>query len=142
MSLRVVFDTNVIVSGLLNKKSVPRFAFRLAKAKGTILQSEPTLEELATVLKRKKFDRYFSKDDRISFLLDLLKFVEYLEPTVTITACRDEKDNKFLELAVSGEATHIVTGDDDLLTLHPFQGIDILTPAAFLELNISDDEEN
>jgi hypothetical protein len=60
------------------------------------------------------------------------------EPTVTITACRDEKDNKFLELAVSAEATHI---DDDLLTLHPFQGIAIITPAAFLELNLSDEED-
>lgn len=51
-----------------------------------------------------------------------------------ITACRDPKDDKFLELAVSGRATHIISGDTDLLTLNPFRGIAILPPRAFLEL--------
>jgi uncharacterized protein len=49
-----------------------------------------------------------------------------------ITVCRDPKDDKFLELAVSGQANHIVSGDDDLLVLHPFRGVAIVTPAAFL----------
>jgi len=49
-----------------------------------------------------------------------------------ITACRDAKDDKFLELAVSGKASHIVSGDADLLVLHPFRSIAILTPQAFL----------
>jgi len=47
-------------------------------------------------------------------------------------ACRDPKDNKFLELAVAGEATHIVTGDSDLLVLNPFRDIAVLTPSEFL----------
>ena len=42
--------------------------------------------------------------------------------------CRDPKDDKFLELALNGKATHIVSGDEDLLVLHPFRGIPILTP--------------
>jgi predicted nucleic acid-binding protein len=49
-----------------------------------------------------------------------------------VTDCRDPKDNKFLELALSGKATHIVSGDEDLLVLHPFRGILILMPQAFL----------
>lgn len=49
-----------------------------------------------------------------------------------ITACRDPRDNKLLELAVSGSASDIVTGDADLLVLHPFRGIDILAVSAFL----------
>jgi predicted nucleic acid-binding protein len=52
--------------------------------------------------------------------------------TEVVTDCRDPKDNKFLELAVSGRATHIVTGDPDLLTLHPFRGVAIMTAQAFL----------
>ena len=49
--------------------------------------------------------------------------------------CRDPKDDQILELAVSGNADCIVTGDDDLLTLNPFRGIAIITPADFLRVS-------
>jgi predicted nucleic acid-binding protein len=49
-------------------------------------------------------------------------------------ACRDPKDDKFLSLAVCGRATHLVTGDADLLALNPFEGIRIVTPRQFLEI--------
>jgi len=52
--------------------------------------------------------------------------------TERIVACRDPTDDKFLELAVSGNADLILSGDKDLLTLHPFRGIPIVTPAAFV----------
>jgi len=51
-----------------------------------------------------------------------------------INACRDPKDNKFLELAVAAGASCIVSGDQDLLTLHLFDNIPILSPADFLKL--------
>jgi predicted nucleic acid-binding protein len=56
-----------------------------------------------------------------------------IEITEAIHACRDPKDNMILELAVSGQANTIVSGDNDLLTLNPFRGIPILSPTAFLE---------
>jgi predicted nucleic acid-binding protein len=49
-----------------------------------------------------------------------------------IVECRDTTDDKFLELAVSGQASHIVSGDADLLVLHPFRGVAVLRPAEFL----------
>ena len=52
--------------------------------------------------------------------------------TESVGACRDPKDDKFLELAVSGRADYLVTGDLDLLVLDPFRGVRILTPADFL----------
>jgi len=52
--------------------------------------------------------------------------------TEVLLECRDPKDNKFLELAVSGGATHLISGDNDLLVLHPFRGIQIMTPQMFL----------
>jgi putative PIN family toxin of toxin-antitoxin system len=55
-----------------------------------------------------------------------------VEVEVRIAVCRDPKDDKFLELAVSGQATHIVTGDTDLLALNPYQGIEILSPHRFM----------
>jgi predicted nucleic acid-binding protein len=51
-----------------------------------------------------------------------------------IRACRDPRDDKFLEAAVHGHADLILTGDRDLLDLHPFRAIAILTPAAYLDL--------
>jgi predicted nucleic acid-binding protein len=59
---------------------------------------------------------------------------EAVTPIERITACRDPRDDKFLEVAVTGEADVIVSGDQDLLTLHPFAGIPILPPAAFLQM--------
>jgi predicted nucleic acid-binding protein len=55
-----------------------------------------------------------------------------IDPSIEITVCRDPKDNMILELAVSGEADFIITGDEDLLILNPFQSIQILTPDAWL----------
>lgn len=52
--------------------------------------------------------------------------------TQTIAACRDPKDNKFLDVAMCGGAALIVTGDRDLLELHPFHGVEILLPSDFL----------
>jgi uncharacterized protein len=69
---------------------------------------------------------------RRDFLAALVQEAEQVEITELITACRDAKDNKFLELAVSGGASHIVSGDGDLLALHPFRGIAVVTTQAFL----------
>jgi len=56
-----------------------------------------------------------------------------IEIEETIIECRDAKDNKFLELAISGKASAIITGDKDLLVLHPFRGIPIITVSQFLD---------
>ncbi|HVF68332.1 MAG TPA: putative toxin-antitoxin system toxin component, PIN family [Pyrinomonadaceae bacterium] len=129
---RFVFDTNVIVSAALLAGSVPRQAFDMALNEGTILISVPTLLELAEVLGREKLNKYLLERERMRFLVALLKEAELAEVTETVTDCRDAKDNKFLELAVGGNADCIVSGDGDLLVLSPFRGIPILTPREFL----------
>jgi putative PIN family toxin of toxin-antitoxin system len=130
--LRYVFDTNVVVSAALLAGSVPRQAFDKALDAGKILISVPALLELAEVLSRKKLNRYLLEEERMRFLVALLKEAELVEIIQAITDCRDAKDNKFLELAVSGKAECIVSGDEDLLILNPFRGIPILTPREFL----------
>ena len=57
----------------------------------------------------------------------------HVEPTSPIHACRDPRDDKFLEVAVHGEADYLVTGDGDLLALHPFGKVAIVTPGRFLD---------
>lgn len=130
--MRFVFDTNTIVSGLLLPDSRPRQAIDRAQDRGKILISMPTLLELNEVIARKRFDKYISEEKRKEFLAALVKRAEFLEVNEKITDCRDPKDNKFLELAVSGNADSIISGDGDLLVLHPFRGISILRPGDFL----------
>jgi predicted nucleic acid-binding protein len=72
------------------------------------------------------------EDERLAFLATLVREAELVVVTAVVTDCRDPKDNKFLELALSGKATHIVSGDEDLLVLHPFRGVLILTLQAFV----------
>jgi putative PIN family toxin of toxin-antitoxin system len=130
--LRFVFDTNALISAALSDETISRRAFDHALDRGTILVSLPVVTELNEVLSREKFRPYITEDEARQFLATFAGASEWVEIDVTINDCRDPSDNKFLELAVSGKATHIVTGDNDLLELDPFQGKRILTPGEFL----------
>jgi putative PIN family toxin of toxin-antitoxin system len=132
--LRCVLDTNVLVSALLVPGSKPRQALDRAFREGRVLLSFATLAELYDVLHRKQFRRYIDEEDARSFIAALARESEWIEADVQIRACRDPKDNKFLEVAVSGKAAHLITGDSDLLILDPFQAIRILSPQEFLDL--------
>ncbi|MGB7190137.1 MAG: putative toxin-antitoxin system toxin component, PIN family [Acidobacteriaceae bacterium] len=105
----------------------------MARRNGPILLSFATLAELYHVLNRKQFRRYISDEEVRLFLAALTRESQWVDPDIETAACRDPKDDKFLSLEVSGHATHIITGDSDLLALHPFQGIKILQPQTFLE---------
>lgn len=89
--------------------------------------------ELKEVLFRSKFDRYISVASRKRFYDDYLKLTHILSVELKVADCRDPKDNKFLELAVTGRADIIVSGDADLLILHPFRGVLIMNSSAFLD---------
>ena len=130
---RHVFDSNTVISALLFEQSVPGRAFRAAMEVGEFLVSQATFAELDGVLARQKFDRYLTREEREQFLVMYLREATLVEITQEIRACRDPEDDKFLELAVSGGASCVVTGDRDLLALHPFRGVSILTPLQFLE---------
>ena len=130
---RIVADTNLLVSRLLLPQSVPARAVRKAVDEGQLLVSDATLGELADVLSRAKFDPYVTLEDRQDFIRVLNRVAERVIVTAPIKACRDPKDDKFLEVALNGEANLILTGDRDLLALHPFRGVDILSPREYLE---------
>ena len=120
--MRVVFDTNVIVSGLMLLGSPPRRAFDAARQRGHLLVSEATLEELDDVLRRPKLVGYVSEDQRLEFLAAYIRDAEDVVVAIRLRECRDPKDDKFLELAIEGRATHIVSGDQDRLTCPPSTG--------------------
>ena len=131
-NFRIVIDTNVVISALIFGSSSSMKAFTLAKLRVTILISNDVLSELINVLSRSKFDRYITSEIREDFLAGLMLEAEIVPITEKITACRDPKDNKFLELAISGYADYLLTGDQDLLVLHPFRNLQIITVSNFL----------
>ncbi|HYQ83670.1 MAG TPA: putative toxin-antitoxin system toxin component, PIN family [Rubrobacter sp.] len=128
---RCVFDTNVLVSALLFDESTPARAFFATLRQGEVLVSADTISELSEVLGRKKFRRYVTEAERERFLRSLLREGRLVEIREKIQACRDPKDDKFLELAVNGDADCIVSGDDDLLTLGSFRGYIFLLQTLF-----------
>ena len=130
--MRLVFDTNVVISAALFADSVPGRAFRHALHVGEIVLSFAVLAELGEVLSRPKFARYITGEESQEFLAALVNQATFVDITEQIAICRDPKDDKFLELAVSGDAAIIVSGDSDLRALNPFRDILILTPSEFL----------
>ena len=129
---RVVIDTNVLISGALSTTSTPARALEKAITEAQLLGSRETVREFIEILLSPKFDPYVSRDARDALILRLAPLVEIVEIIQPIEACRDPRDDKFLEVAVNGRATVIVSGDRDLLALDPFRGIRIRTAAQYV----------
>jgi putative PIN family toxin of toxin-antitoxin system len=129
----VVADTNVLVSALIGKR-LRTFFETLAENKFRLCFSEQTFEELFIVLSRPKFSPYLSQSDIQEFKELMYYHSKLVFPKETIHKCRDPKDNIFLECAVEKPVDYVVTGDSDLLVLHPFRGIPIITPEEFFKI--------
>ncbi len=129
---RFIIDTNTLVSAFIFEHSKPARVLDKVRGSGALAFSLETYSELCEVLLRPKFDKYISLDKRNRFLANLKKEVAFSKIMESITDCRDPKDNKFLELAIAGQADCIITGDNDLLVLHPFRKIPILNASDFL----------
>lgn len=133
--MRAVIDTNILVRAMLHPDgSVGPVVDFLRDGHYLFLYSEATLNELIDVLSRPRMvHRYGLAANEVDALCALvIRRGEIVKPSWIITACRDPKDNKFLEVAVAGRADMIVTGDEDLKVLNPFEGIPIIKPFEFL----------
>lgn len=128
-----ILDTMILLQAMLSRHSGAYYTLKKADSIGTILVSNETLEEFEKKLKLPKFDKYQSLNKRIAFYNAFSLVALNIEVSLNIKACRDPKDDKFLSLAVTAEADCIVSLDEDLLVLQPFQGIPILTPSGFLQ---------
>ena len=128
----VVFDASTLVGALLKEGSVPERALLLARSGATLCLSGAVEAEIREVFSRPKFRRYLKpgRADRILFLLTAAAF--RVDPVEQVADCRDVKDNVYLELALAAGAQTIISSDDDLLTLHPWRGVEILTPSEFV----------
>jgi putative PIN family toxin of toxin-antitoxin system len=129
-----ILDTNILLRALMNENSVPGLALKRARETGTLLVSEEIASEYFDVFSRPKFERYVSLETRLAFIENIISNSLSIEPKERILACRDPKDNMFLELGVTAGASCIISGDQDLLVLHPFRTIPIISPGDFLNL--------
>lgn len=138
MSLRVVFDTSTLVGAAIRPDSIPDRALQIAMGSHELLVSDETLHELEAVLVRKRFDRYAKQGERRLFI-EAIRVnatqvaVKRKERIAVREACRDRNDEKFLALCLSANADVMVSSDQDLLVLHPWHGIPVLTPTQFFE---------
>ena len=110
-NLRVVLDTNVIISALCFPQSLPQRVLQTVGEHHILLFSDALMEELETVLLRDKFDRYLSRKKRWQVLQELNTVATYIRRTSVLTDIQDTKDNEVLAVAVDGHADYLVTGN-------------------------------
>ena len=128
---RVVLDTSSLIPACLNPDREPATIFRRAVLEHDVFCSVDTFNELATVLSREKFNAWRPLEHRLMWLRLFRESVILIEATLSVTECRDPKDDKFLELAVAAKADVLVSSDVHLLEMHPFRGVQILQLADF-----------
>lgn len=133
--MRAVIDTGIFVSALICPQGTTGAVLRVLRdGRFTAIYSTDTLIEIIDVLGREKFrTKYHIQPDDITALVNLIRLRgDLVIPTQKVTACRDPKDDKFLEAALAGEAECLVSGDFDLLDMVAFEDIPILRSVEFL----------
>jgi len=127
---RIVLDTNVLVSALLNPLGTPAEVFEgVLEARWELLASPAILEEYQDVLSRAKFGLPAAAVRETILRLGQTAIV--IRPWESFQACKDPADDMFLACALSGRATHLITGNLRDFPRDPFMGIRILSPADF-----------
>jgi putative PIN family toxin of toxin-antitoxin system len=129
--MRLVLDTNVLVSAILSPASISAKILNWGEDNGVILYSTATLTEVLSVLGRSKFSKYIDHDDIDGLSIRIKTVWLFVEILNQVQLCRDPKDDKFIDLALNGEASHLITGDSDLLVLNPIQNTLVIKPRTF-----------
>ena len=129
--MRLVLGTNVLVSAILSPRSISAKVLNWWEDNGVILYSTATLTEVLSVLGRSKFSKYIDHDDIDGLSIRIKTVWLFVEILNQVQLCRDPKDDKFIDLALNGEASHVITGDNDLLVLNPIENTSVINPRTF-----------
>lgn len=136
--LKIVLDTNVLISSLINPHGKPAQILNYVFENRIRLFTSPSIiEELERVLSYPKLVKRHGlvKEELKEFVFDLLSIMPLAEEEKTIEVIKeDPSDNKYLSCALSAKADFIVSGDVHLLNLGQYEGIPIITPAQLLEI--------
>jgi uncharacterized protein len=129
--MRIVLDTNVIISGTFWDGVCHRVLEKISLDTVNHHTSIDILQEYERIL-QSKFK--VSGEELKRRLALIINFSTIIKPNIEVNICRDKKDNIILECAVSADAKYIITGDEDLLVLKKFQKIKIVSPREFLDI--------
>jgi uncharacterized protein len=129
--MRLVVDTNILVSAILSPDSIAAKVLNWGESNANILYSMDTLTELLSVLGRSKFSKYINLKDIDGLAMRIKTTWFCVAILYQVKLYRDSKDGKFIELALNGDASHLITGDNDLFVLNPIQNILIINPRNF-----------
>ena len=127
-SLKLVIDTNILISAALSSQGAPARLVRCALAQHRLVFSQPTFDELRTRIYRPKFDRYISLESRERLLHDFNACAHWVEIGVPGVYCRDRDDDHMVEAALQASAAALISGDKDLLDMPPMAGLQVLSP--------------
>ncbi len=134
--IKVVLDTNVVVSALLAQEGNPAIIFKmllLEKIKNST--TAEIINECKEVLDRPRITKRTSLVEREFILRAFEGFSDKISPGLTFDEIKeDPDDNKILECAVAAAADYIVSGDEHLLKLPVFRGVKIVSPAEFVQI--------
>lgn len=135
---RVVIDTNVLISGIIQKSGFP---YEVVKSweDGTLvlITSLTMIEEAKKVMEYPKIKKKYalSEDSIKQIVLNLLRYSVVVDNPPTLNVIKeDPEDNKVLSTAIEGKADYMVSGDSHLLNLKSYKGIEIITPKGFCEV--------
>jgi len=132
--MKVILDTNILVSTLLSKTMRARLARVFTDPRMTIVVNYELLAEFQQVLQRPKIKKHLSDEQIQTFLTFLQRRVEIIEMTSNVEFCRDPKDDYLLALCKESQADYLISGDQDLLVLEEFEQTKILPLSKFLAL--------
>lgn len=130
--MRVVIDTNVLISGTFWTGKPKQLLNKARRREITFLTSVALLDEMREVLTRQDKPFKLSHEDAETIVLTWRELAEVVSTHTEVSICRDEGDNRVLECAADGQADFIVTGDQHLLELGNFHGIRIMPVVDFL----------
>ena len=126
-SLKLVIDTNILISAALSAQGAPAQLVVGVLARHRLVFSQATFDELRTRIYRPKFDRYIALDDRERLLGDFNASAIWVEAAEPGRYCRDRDDDHFIEAALKAQADYLVSGDKDLLEAPPVEGLRIVS---------------
>lgn len=130
----IILDTNVLISALMYPWSASSRCVVSAFRYFQPVVSSETWDEFELVSSRTKFAKFYTSEERANFVLMLAQSIKLIEVSHAVEDCRNPKDNRFLNLALSSQCEIIVSGDRDLCDMSPYRGIRIITPTDFLQL--------
>lgn len=137
---RVVFDTSSLIPVCLHPDREPARIFRRTILDHEVFASQETFSELVAVLSRAKFEAWQPPGLRLAWIKFYQAAVAFVEITERVRDCRDEKDNKFLDLALAAKADVLVSSDVHLLELNPYRGIAIVSLQQFKQTHCAKQE--